>query len=400
MINGKSVSISLFSGGFGLDLGLEQAGFYTAAVVENDLDAVKTILLNRPHLGESAVPRDVRSVSAETLLAEAGRSLGLDRPLQPGEVDLVSGGPPCQSFSTAGKRRAMQDPRGSLFMEFIRIVEVIQPRLFVMENVRGILSAAVRHRPTHQRGVGFPRLESDEEQGSALMIILDQIHQLGYTVPYNLLEVADYGVPQNRFRVIFIGVRDGQSASFPAPTHSKTGDRVIQWRNLRDAIEDLDDTAPEFPPYSENRLKYLRLLQAGQNWRNLPEELQPEAMGGAYKSGGGKVGFYRRLSWSKPSPAVLTCPNQKATDMCHPDELRPLSVKECARIQTFPDDWVFCGSVAAKYRQIGNAVPVLFAKTIGLHLQELLAGKDRERAEAKNHTLSESPLLHRETQPR
>ncbi len=378
MINGKAVAISLFSGAFGLDLGLEHAGFHTVAVVENDPDAVKTIALNRPDLVESAVSRDIRQVSTQTLLEEGGRALGLDRALQPGEVDLIAGGPPCQSFSTAGKRGSVKDARGSLFMDFVRIIEAIQPKFFIMENVRGILSAAVRHRPISQRGIGFPPLEPDEEQGSALRVILEEIHRLGYNVTYNLLEAADYGVAQNRFRVIFIGVKDGEVASFPAPTHSKKGKSKAKWRTLRDALDDLDDPSPEFVPYSESRLKYLRLLKSGQNWRYLPADLKEEAMGGAYKSGGGKVGFYRRLAWDKPSPTVLTCPHQKATDMCHPEELRPLSVRECARIQTFPDDWVFYGSTASKHRQIGNAVPVLFARSIGEHLQKLLLGKDVE----------------------
>ncbi|HEY9807732.1 MAG TPA: DNA cytosine methyltransferase [Halomicronema sp.] len=137
----------------------------------------------------------------------------------------------------------------------------------------------------------------------------------------------------------------------------------------------LEDQLPELVSYSEGRLKYLRLLKAGQNWRNLPDELKAKAMGGAYNSGGGKVGFYRRLSWDKPAPTVTTSPHQKATDMCHPEELRPLSVREYARVQTFPDDWVFYGSVVSKYRQIGNAVPVVFAKAIGEYLGKIVRGE-------------------------
>jgi DNA (cytosine-5)-methyltransferase 1 len=380
MINGKGIAISLFSGGFGLDLGLEQAGFQTVAVVENDPDAVKTIALNRPFLAESAVPRSIRDVSAETLLEEGGRALNLGRALQRNEVDLVAGGPPCQSFSTAGRRGSVNDPRGSLFMDFVRIVEDIQPKYFIMENVRGILSAAIRHRPINQRGENFPPLEPDEQQGSALRVILEEIHKLGYNVVYNLLETANYGVPQNRSRVIFIGVKEGESPSFPMPTHSQAGGKSsARWKTLREALDGLCDPDPAFVPYSENRLKYLRLLKAGQNWRYLPEGLKKEAMGGAYLSGGGKVGFYRRLDWDKPSPTVLTCPHQKATDMCHPEHLRPLSVQECKRIQTFPDNWTFYGSITSQYRQIGNAVPVLFSRAIGEYLYKLLKGEQVER---------------------
>ncbi len=373
MIDGQLISISLFSGAFGLDLGLEQAGFYTASVVEIDPDCTKTIALNRPHLSESAVPRDVRDVTAPMLLEEGCRALGINRSLQPGEIDLVTGGPPCQSFSTVGKRGSILDPRGSLFMDFVRLVRGIQPRFFMMENVRGLLSAPIRHRPHSQRGHSYPPLELDEMQGAALAVVLAELESLGYEISHALVEAADYGVPQNRQRVIFVGSKGVHRFKFPLPTHSKNPNKSLQkWRTLKDALQNLVDDQPEFVPYSKNRLKYLRLLKAGQNWRYLPDELKQEAMGGAYKSGGGKVGFYRRLSWDKPSPTITTCPHQKATDMCHPEELRPLSVKECAKIQTFPDDWFFYGSVTSKYRQIGNAVPVELAKALGGQLSKLL----------------------------
>jgi len=374
-LNDQAIAISLFSGAGGLDLGMEQAGFQIVSVVEKDADAAKTIGLNRPLLHEGAVSRDIQMVEAQVLLEEGGRVLNLDRPLKRGEVDLVIGGPPCQPFSTAGKRGSVMDPRGSLFMDFIRIVKDIQPRFFVMENVRGLLSAPIRHRPHNERVIGCAALDPDEMQGAALKVVLNEMQKLGYGVAYNLLEVADYGVPQNRNRVVFIGSRDGEQVTFPVPTHGKKGCGLSQWRTLKDALIELEDPQPEYTSYSENRLKYLRLLKTGQNWRYLPDELKEEAMGGAYKSGGGKVGFYRRLSWDKPSPTVTTSPHQKATDMCHPEELRPLSIRECARIQTFPDDWIFHGSISSKYRQIGNAVPVVFAQIIGEHLQNQMQGK-------------------------
>lgn len=384
MIDGKSISISLFTGAFGLDLGLEQAGFHTVSVVEKDRDATRTIALNRSHLQESAVPREIEKVSSQDLLAEGGRVLKLDRALRPGEVDLVTGGPPCQPFSTAGKRGSVIDPRGSLFMDFIRIVKEVQPRFFLMENVRGLLSAPIRHRPINQRGKNYPPLERDEMPGAALKVVLTEMKELGYSVVYNLLEAADYGVPQNRERVIFIGSRDDESVTFPLAKYCQKGKSLPKWRTLRDALIDLIDPELEFIAYSESRLKYLKLLKEGQNWRDLPAELIKDAMGGAYNSGGGKVGFYRRLSWNKPSPTVTTSPHQKATDMCHPVELRPLSVRECAKIQTFPDDWIFYGSVTSKYKQIGNAVPVLLAKEIGSYLFDLIQGnkpKGKEIAE-------------------
>jgi DNA (cytosine-5)-methyltransferase 1 len=266
-------------------------------------------------------------------------------------------------------------------MDFIRIVDEIQPRFFIMENVKGLLSAPIRHRPHARRGLGFPQLEPDEMPGAALQVILAEMKRIGYEVVYDLLNTADYGVPQVRERVIFIGYKGNDSVTLPLPNHSQKGtDQQPKWLTLREGLKDLVDSQPEFVPYSESRLKYLRLLTAGQNWRYLPSELQQEAMGGAYKSEGGKVGFYRRLAWDKPSPTVTTSPHQKATDMCHPDELRPLSVRECARIQTFPDDWVFYGSTASKYRQIGNAVPVLLGEAIGKYLCQKIKG---DRVEAR-----------------
>ena len=374
MIHDQGISISLFTGAFGLDLGMEAAGFHTVTVVEKDHDAAKTILLNRPDLKESAVPREIEKLSSQRLLEEGGRFLKLGRALQVGEVDLVTGGPPCQPFSTAGKRGSVMDPRGSLFMEFIRVVKEVQPRFFLMENVKGLLSAPIRHRPINERGKNHPPLADDEMPGSALRVVLSEMKQLGYKVVYNLLEAADYGVPQNRERVVFIGSRDGETATFPLPKYCQDGQHLPKWRTLRDALTGLVDRESEFISYSENRLKYLRLLEAGQNWRHLPEELKKEAMGGAYDSGGGKVGFYRRLSWDKPSPTITTSPHQKATDMCHPVELRSLTVRESAKIQTFPDDWIFSGSISSKYKQIGNAVPVLLAKEIGTYLFNLIQG--------------------------
>jgi DNA (cytosine-5)-methyltransferase 1 len=260
-------------------------------------------------------------------------------------------------------------------MDFIRIVDEIQPRFFIMENVKGLLSAPIRHRPHARRGLGFPQLEPDEMPGAALQVILAEMKRIGYEVVYDLLNTADYGVPQVRERVIFIGYKGDDSVTLPLPNHSQKGTgKQPKWLTLREGLKDLVDAQPEFVPYSESRLKYLRLLTAGQNWRYLPSELQQEAMGGAYKSEGGKVGFYRRLAWDKPSPTVTTSPHQKATDMCHPDELRPLSVRECARVQTFPDDWVFYGSTASKYRQIGNAVPVLLGEAIGQYLYQIIKG--------------------------
>ncbi len=357
----------------GLDLGLEQAGFETLAFVELDPVARQTIHINLSRLGRNAVIfEDVTQVTAQDLL-EATK-------LQAGEITLVSGGPPCQPFSTAGRRAAIQDPRGSLFRDFIRLIEGIRPRFFVMENVRGILSAAIRHRPIAERGKEARPLDPDELPGSAFQVILDEFTRLGYTYAYGLLNAANYGVPQIRERVIIIGSRDHEPIALPQPTHSQSGIGLPKWRTLREALANLSDPEPLFPPYPDSRLRFLQLIPEGGNWRNLPRELLPEAMGGALNSGGGKVGFYRRLAWDKPSPTITTSPAQKATDMCHPSELRPISVREAARIQGFPDDWIFYGSMADQYRQIGNAVPPRLGKAIGDSIVATIMGEKKATA--------------------
>ncbi|WP_205747050.1 DNA cytosine methyltransferase [Deinococcus sp. KSM4-11] len=366
--------ISLFSGAMGLDLGLEAAGFQTRAAVEIDRAARETIRTNAawfPH--PPFIASDITRLGAADLLAATG--------LKRGEVTLVSGGPPCQPFSTAGRRGALNDPRGSLFRDFLRIVGEVQPRFFVMENVRGLLSATLRHRPISARD-GTP-LEPEEERGSAFHVILAEFERIGYTFTYGLLNAADYGVPQLRQRVVILGSRDHEPLALPEPTHSETGANGLPpWRTLRDALDNLHDPIPHFQPYSKVRLQYLRLVPEGGNWRSLPKELIPSAMGGAYTSAGGRVGFYRRLSWDRPAPTVTTSPTQKATDLCHPSEHRPISVREAARLQGFPDDWAFSGSLAEQYRQIGNAVPVGLGKAIGDTLMGLVQRAGRENVPA------------------
>jgi DNA (cytosine-5)-methyltransferase 1 len=285
--------------------------------------------------------------------------------LSEGEIELFAGGPPCQSFSTAGRRLSINDARGNLMLHYISWIDVFRPKFFILENVRGLLSAPIKHTPHADRDKSWVPSE-EEAHGSALRLVISEIERIGYKVNYRLVNAADYGVPQTRERVIILGSRDGSVVEFPKPTHSKVAnEELLPWVTLRQALDGLSEKRSEHSTYSEARLKYLRMVPSGGNWRSLPEELQQEAMGGAYKSGGGKVGFYRRLSWDKPSPTVTTAPHQKATDMCHPEEHRPLSVREYARIQQFPDDWKFFGSTSQKYKQIGNAVPVGLGRAVG-----------------------------------
>jgi len=350
----KPAFISLFSGAMGLDLGLESAGMKNSGCLELDKWACKTIRRNRPDL--PLVEGDIRNWSGAELLKKIGSH----------DIQLICGGPPCPSFSTAGRRQSFGDPRGEVMFDFLRIINELRPPFFIMENVRGILSAAIKHVPLSERPSKGRAFTAAEQKGSVLRLLKDEFGRMNYTVTVELVNAADYGVPQKRERVVFIGSRDGFQVSMPPPMYVSSGDMFTpRWRTLADALTGLHEENPEITPFSTARKKYLRLLKEGQNWRALPKGILPEAMGGAYASGGGKVGFYRRLSFDRPSPTVSTSPVQKSTCLCHPTALRPLSVREYARIQQFPDDWIFEGSTAEKYRQIGNAVPVGLGHQIG-----------------------------------
>lgn len=346
----------------GLDLGLESAqnGIRTAVALEINPIAVKTIRLNNPKLPVFNSP--IENVSTAEILKAAG--------LNQGEAFAVTGGPCCQSFSTVGKRESLGDEkRGGLFRHFTRIVLEARPRFFIMENVKGVLSAAVRHRPLNERGPGWPPLSLEEEFGSALNVICDELAELNYHVIFSLLNCADYGVPQKRFRVVFIGSRDGERIQIPEPTHSEIGTLGSpRWVTLRQTIGQLNETSSEFVQFTPERINFLRRLKAGQNWVDLPVRLQRAALGAAFESWGGRVGFCRRLDWNKPSPTLTTAPDGRATTLCHPNELRPLSIAEYAKLQQFPSDWQFAGSTRQKYIQIGNAVPIGLGRAIGLML--------------------------------
>lgn len=362
--------ISLFSGAMGLDLGLEAAGLRTAVAVEKSKMAVETIKLNRgdefPIFEEA-----IEGVETHEILDFAE--------LRVREAFALTGGPCCQSFSTVGKRRSLGDVgRGTLFRHFKRIVSEAQPRFFIMENVNGMLSAAERHRPLDKRGPGYPPLAPDEELGSALKVIRAELAELGYYVIFGLVNCADYGVPQKRLRLVFIGSRDGEDIMIPKRTHSEKGENGTErWVTLKEAIAGIKGK-PEFMQFKEERAKLLGLLKAGQNWRSLPKALQRAALGAAADTWGGRSGFCRRLMWDKPAPTLTTDPIGRATTLCHPEELRPLSVQEYAKLQQFPDDWKFAGLTSQKYIQIGNAVPTGLGLIIGKMLIEVAEKTDKE----------------------
>ena len=351
--------ISLFSGAMGLDIGLQQAGLNVIIGQDFDSSCVETMMVN----GQKVVYGDIRDIEPEKFMMHTGLGIG--------EAFCVCGGPPCQPFSTAGKRLGINDPRGSLFMDFIRFIDYIKPRFFVMENVKGIMSAPLKHVPAAEHDATDP----EQKPGTVLEVILQEFEKLGYKTVYGLLDAVNYGVPQFRERFVLIGSRDHEDIFLPMPTHFQCHqDPKYRWVTVGDVIRDIEDLDSECATFGSERKKYLKMVPEGGNWRDLPQELIPAAMGGAYTSGGGKVGFYRRLAYNQPSPTVTTSPVQKATMLCHPRYDRPLSVREYARIQQFPDDWLFTGTTAEKYRQIGNAVPVGLGKAIGLAIKSVADG--------------------------
>ena len=379
--------ISLFSGALGLDLGLERSGFGLRVAVEADPRAAATITANRADL--PLIPERIEEVD----IGDIRRSARLEgrRPT------LVTGGPSCQSFSTAGRRRSLDDDRGNLFRNFVEVVRELRPRFFVMENVPGVLSAAVRHRPLAERGPGFPALDPEEQHGSAIRLILAELKALDYYVVFGALNAADYGAAQRRTRLIFLGSRDGEDLRLPMPTHDESGrDRRPKWRTLRQALKGLDDPEPAFAALSPAAVKVMEQVAPGGNWRELPPESQRKALGKAADSWGGRSGFYRRLSWDTPTPALTTNPISRATMFVHPDENRPLSVREYARIQGFPDDWVFDGGVRDQYVQIGNAVPLAVSEAIGKELVRLMAdGKPSSRKRKGRVACADAGLIKR-----
>ena len=343
--------LSFFTGAMGLDLGLIRAGLDVRLGQELDPRAIGTIRENK----HAVVPGDIRQ-----LLDDDPRLTGFLKQAGVRRANLfaVVGGPPCQPFSTAGHRRGVDDERGLLVFDFLRAAKVLQPRFIVIENVKGVLSSPGFH-------------------GSTLLDdILARVEAMGYQTLWGLMDAAYYGVPQFRERLIIIGSRDAEAVFIPAPTHfPRHQDANYRWRTLRDAIGDLEDTISEGARFSPRVQEILRLVPEGGNWRSLPPDIARQAMGGAWESGGGKVGFFRRLSFAEPSPTLVTSPVQKATMLAHPTRLRPLSVREYARIQGFPDDWAFNGTTTDKYKQIGNAVPVQLGQAIGLMLRSVAEGK-------------------------
>lgn len=339
------IALSFFSGAMGLDIGMEQGGIKALLACEFNKYCRMTINKNRP---EMALIGNINNYSPEEILRMAKIPEGK-------KIDVIFGGPPCQAFSTAGARRALADERGNVFLRYIEIVKELKPTYVVIENVRGLLSAPYPYNDI-----------SENIKGGALCIIMDKLSEAGYTISFELYNAANFGSPQIRERVVMIGKLGKEKVSYLEPTHDeKCRFGLKPWRTLNDAFSSLDDnTTHHYIEFPEKRLKYYRMLSEGQYWKDLPPDLIKEAMGNVYLLGGGRTGFYRRLSYSKPSPTLVTNPTMPATDLCHPTENRPLSVEEYACIQEFPKDWTICGPILEQYKQIGNAVPIKLGEAI------------------------------------
>lgn len=374
--------LSLFSGGMGLDLGFEQTGrFETVVCIEKEKAFCDTIRLNH---SKGRLSKNLKIVEADISKLDPMQVLS-ELKVDPKSIDLVVGGPPCQSFSTAGRRGTIQDPRGTLLWDFLRFIQYIKPKMFLMENVRGLLSAALKHRPIAERPErGGKPLTDEEMPGSVVKLFaqaLANLDDVGYNLDIFEVNSANYGAPQIRERVLFVGNCYGKKIEFPQPTHGnhtnkksvskqltlfeKEENIALPWKTLGDAIGGLDEDDPTVLDFSPRKKSFLAMVPPGSNWRSLPEEVQKESMGKAWYAKGGRSGWWRRLSFDLPSPTLVTMPNHASTSLCHPTKTRALSIKEYARIQEFPDDWEFSGTVSQQYAQVGNAVPTRLGKVAG-----------------------------------
>lgn len=344
-------SIELFAGAGGMALGLENAGFNAVALNELDKDACSSLMKNRPNWNvlEGSIDKyDFKQYNG---------------------IDFISGGFPCQAFSYAGKKMGFQDTRGTLFYEFARVINEVKPKVFMGENVKGLVS---------------------HDKGKTLETIKLIIQELGYTlVEPKILKAIFHKVPQKRERLILVAIRNDlakyNNFSFPDPFN--------KIYTLRDALRKGDLFNTDCPlskgqTYPERKKEILEMVPPGGYWIDLPDEIQREYMQKSYFMGGGKTGMARRLSYDTPSLTLTCAPAQKQTERCHPEETRPLNVREYARIQTFPDDWLFEGSQSSQYKQIGNAVPVNLAYSIGKSLIALLNNIEEQKEVPLNHNQS------------
>jgi DNA (cytosine-5)-methyltransferase 1 len=323
--------IEVCSGCGGLSSGFIKAGF-------------KPLLLN-----------EVQKVFCETLKknhpgvnVNNGSMVDLDLKPFKGRVDILQGGVPCQAFSQAGDRKGLEDPRGKLIVQFNKLINDCEPKMFLVENVKGLT--------THEKGETFKNiLKLFENNGK-------------YKMYHKILNAKDYDVPQKRERVIIIGVHSSITKEFTYP--EKSTNVILLEHVLKDVPPSIGAT------YPVNKAEVMKLVPQGGCWVNLPDDIKAAYMGEkGLAAGGGKRGMARRLSMKEQCLTLTTSPCQKQTERCHPIETRPLNVREYARIQTFPDTYEFSGGMANQYKQIGNAVPVNLAYAVAKQIKEFLGSQ-------------------------
>ncbi len=332
--NKEYTVLELFAGAGGLAIGLEKSGLKCVGLNEIDKWACQTLRKNRPNW--NVMEGDITNFDFSDFHSK---------------VDVVTGGFPCQAFSYAGKKLGLNDARGTLFYEFARVVQQVQPAICIGENVRGLLS---------------------HEKGKTLEGMISILDEIGYrVVPVQVLKAINFKVPQKRERLILVGIRKDIPINYEYPEPYK------KIYNLSDALKEgelynCDVPQSEGSKYPQHKKEVLDMVPPKGYWRDLPIDIQKEYMGGSFYLGGGKTGMARRIGWDEPCLTLTCSPAQKQTERCHPDETRPFTVREYARIQTFPDEWKFAGSVSQQYKQIGNAVPVNLGREIGYSIIQFL----------------------------
>lgn len=353
--------LSFFSGALGLDLGLEKAGFNCLSVNEIDPIFCETIKSN---IKAKIYNTDIRNLTVDQLTN--------DLSLNQNNLFLIAGGPPCQSFSSAGKMQGLDDIRGNVSLSYVELIVKLKPTFFILENVRGLLTAEIKTITESLKP--YEKHITLNKKGGVLYLITKIFEDNGYYINFDLYNTAFFNVPQSRERLIMIG-----SLLKKVPLLSATNSNIKEhnlkpFKTFNDACSDLTtETAIKF---DSHRYEFLEKIPEGGNWKSLSIEDQKKAMGQSFFSGGGKSGFYRRLDGNKPSPTITTSPRMPATMLCHPTKLRPLSIEEYARLQTFPDSHKISGNLTQKYKQIGNAVPVEFGYAIGQHILNCFLIKD------------------------
>jgi DNA (cytosine-5)-methyltransferase 1 len=326
--------LELFAGAGGLAVGMEKAGLKCVALNEIDKHACATLRNNRPKW--NVLEGDIKNF----IFSEYYN-----------QVDVVTGGFPCQAFSYAGKRLGFEDARGTLFYEFARVIKEVNPPICIGENVKGLLN---------------------HDNGKTLQGMISILDEIGYNVvPVQVLKAINYKVPQKRERLILVGIRKDIDLKYEYPKPYK------KIYNLSDALKkgelfesNVDKSSGA--KYPESKKVVLDLVPPKGYWRDLPIEIQKDFMGASFYLGGGKTGMARRIGWDEPCLTLTCSPAQKQTERCHPDETRPFTIREYARIQTFPDDWQFSGPMAQQYKQIGNAVPVNLGREVGYSIIKFL----------------------------